>query len=676
MTPSSSPSGNWLVFGSETEPIPPVPVRAGPLEILYEPASGFIRRVCLGQHEVLRGIYAAVRDCNWGTVPGTLRETRREATASSFHIEFDCEHRQGGIHFVWHGAIWGLEEGCLRYEFSGEARSTFLRNRIGFCVLHPIRECCGAAARQKRVDGHVVECRFPEVIEPQIFGESSFRDLRGIAHEIAPGLWAEVDVDGEVFETEDQRNWTDASFKTYCTPLVLPFPVEIKAGTRIRQSVTLRLVGPIRSVARAPSRGSGEESEVVTVSVGGELTTTRRPAIGLGIASHGEALAAVEVERLHALGLAHLRVDLHLSAPDWPAVWERASLQAEQLDVGLELALHLPRDGEGGLTALRRRLETRSARMARVLALREGEGTTSPGALRRVREALAGLDLPIGAGSDAHFCELNRDQALGRLPLAEADFIFWSMNPQVHASDPLSVMETLEAQADAVRTARAFAVGKPFVVSPVTLKPRFNAVATRTRMFVRPGELPAAADSRQSSLFAAAWTLGTLATLSIAGVSSLTLFETTGWQGVMEREAGSPLPERFPSLPGAVYPVYHLLAGLTAYQCFGPMRVSAPRRIAAFAVFNSEGRRRLLLGNLTPQTQRVRLHTPAPAAQVIVLDADSVKAALQNPKGFRISKGDRLASVDGVVELSFAPYALSRITEVSDDAVEHKPRSS
>ena len=40
-------------------------------------------------------------------------------------------------------------------------------------------------------------------------------------------------MEGETFETEDQRNWSDASFKTYGTPLHLPFPVEVEEGTRV-----------------------------------------------------------------------------------------------------------------------------------------------------------------------------------------------------------------------------------------------------------------------------------------------------------------------------------------------------------------------------------------------------------------------------------------------------------
>jgi hypothetical protein len=55
---------------------------------------------------------------------------------------------------------------------------------------------------------------------------------------------------GDVFEMEDQRNWTDASFKTYGRPLARAFPYRIGPGERVRQSVTIEArtsSGPIRS---------------------------------------------------------------------------------------------------------------------------------------------------------------------------------------------------------------------------------------------------------------------------------------------------------------------------------------------------------------------------------------------------------------------------------------------
>ncbi len=51
---------------------------------------------------------------------------------------------------------------------------------------------------------------------------------------------------------EDQRNWTDASFKTYCTPLEIPYPVEVAKGTKISQKIRISVaddlpVSPLRA---------------------------------------------------------------------------------------------------------------------------------------------------------------------------------------------------------------------------------------------------------------------------------------------------------------------------------------------------------------------------------------------------------------------------------------------
>ena len=55
-----------------------------------------------------------------------------------------------------------------------------------------------------------------------------------------------LDFEGDVFETEDQRNWTDASYKTYSTPLSITYPVTIEKGTRIYQRVSLSVDGSFK----------------------------------------------------------------------------------------------------------------------------------------------------------------------------------------------------------------------------------------------------------------------------------------------------------------------------------------------------------------------------------------------------------------------------------------------
>ncbi len=54
--------------------------------------------------------------------------------------------------------------------------------------------------------------------------------------------------------------------------------------------------------------------------------------------------------------------------------------------------------------------------------------------------------------------------------------------------------------------------------------------------------------------------------LAASGAASVTYFETTGWRGIVERDAGNPMPERFPSSPGDVFPLYHVFADLAEWR--------------------------------------------------------------------------------------------------------------
>jgi hypothetical protein len=639
----------------ETADAKPLCLPAGPLLMFFEPATAFLRRICWKETEVLRGIYAAIRDRNWGTVPPRINNLKSQIVAGTFVLTFDAECQQGEIHFRWHGEITGAADGMIEFTFTGEALSDFWRNRIGFCVLHPIHECAGARARQTRTDGSIVECRFPATIEPQIFGCSSFHDLRAVAHEIAPGLWAEVEFKGDVFEMEDQRNWTDASFKTYCTPLALPFPVKVLAGTQVRQSITLRLRGAKYDRGESRVEAAGPRPDQVTLT----LPTASRlpmPRLGLGLASHGEPLTDGEIARLRSLPLAHLRVDVRLAAADWLPVWERAMREAIQLGVSLELALHLQRADNLDFSELQRRLRSSSVPIARVLALHEGEAATTLPTLHLARQVVAGLDVPVGSGSDANFCELNREQALGLCAVAEADFIFWAINPQVHATDFWSMAETLEAQADTVKSARTFVGHKPLVVSPITLKQRFNPVATGPEPAVPPGELPRQVDPRQRTLFGAAWTLGSLSALTMAGADSVTFYETTGWRGVMEKGSGAPLPEKFSSLLGEVFPVFQVFAASAGFDRATP--AANDSRLAALALFKGDGRR-LLLANLTSEPLDIKLEGCGSAVGVCLLDETNLQTARLQPEDFLTRTRNVVAAPLGTARLVLKAHALA-----------------
>lgn len=654
----------FLRHGAAVAPAQLVELRAGPLHLKYDSGTGSLRWFRRAGKEILRGIYFALRDSNWGTVPGELRERPRVIGEDAFRIEFECEHCQAEIHFAWRGLIEGDAEGTVRYTCDGEALGDFRRNRIGLCVLHPGSECAGARTRQIRTNGEIVDGHFADEIEPQIFGRATFRDLQVLAHEFAPGCWAELTFEGEVFEMEDQRNWTDASFKTYGTPLALPFPVEVRRGDRIRQAITVRLIE--ESWSGVAATHDDVPRAVVTLRLQREGDRGRMPGIGLGLAGDHVPLSACEVQRLRALRLSHVRHDLQLTRASWRRELEGALGQCRELGTRMELALHLPTTGGVGLPQLgecllRAREDQGDGKhvIGRVLVMREGEAATSLESLAGVRDSLGDLGVPIGGGSGCNFCELNREQALERFGLEQADFLFWSVNPQVHATDSWSVMETLEAQGDTVRKARTFAGDRPLMVSPVTLEQRFNPVAPGLEPTPALGELPSRVGARQMSLFAAAWTVGSIRSLAEAGVAGITYFETVGWCGIMTRDQSSPHGTGLPAEPGMVYPVYWVFAALSGFDRWESVSSDDPGRVIGLGLLGEGGRRRLLVANLTGGRVEAWVEGIGDHWVARWLDVEQVRQCVFDPEQFWGTAGERVCVREGVARLCLPGYAVA-----------------
>jgi hypothetical protein len=638
---------NVLYYGKD-EPLPQrTALCAGPLSLTYE--SGDLRYIKLGDREVLRRVYVAVRDHNWGTVPPLLSNVQMDIAEHSFRITYAVENIEGDIDFFWQGTITGDAQGTVRFSLDGVARATFLRNRIGFCVLHPMRECAGQPCIVEKVDGTIEEGTFPRHISPH----QPFCDMRAISHAVAPGVWAEVRFEGEVFEMEDQRNWTDASFKTYCTPLALPFPVEVEEGTRISQCVTLTLSGDVSPAPTELPRAGLAFSIAATA-------TRPLPRIGLSVAADSEPLSQKELARLTALHLSHLRVDLTLSRPDYPATLRQAAAQANALGAPLEVALHLSDAAQSELASFVDVIGNVKPNVCTWLIFHQAEKSTAARWTELARKILGDYDplAKFGSGTDAFFTELNRD----RLPVEALDLVCYSLNPQVHAFDNASLVEALEAQAATVETARQFCGALPIAISPITLKMRFNPNATAPEAAPSPGELPSQVDVRQMSLFGAGWTTGSLKYVTDSDVYSVTYYETIGWRGVMERDAGSPVPGKFPSLPGSVFPLYHVLADVGQFAAGKtvPTTSSDPLRLNGLALREGD-RTRVVLANLSPETQRVTVHNLSTRIRVRHLDETNAEEAMRSPEDFRALAGEWLQTTGGALQLDLLPFAIVRI---------------
>jgi len=619
-----------ILSGTADLPGAPLELKAGPLSLLFEPGLGFVRYIRFGEHEVLRGIYAAVRDKSWGTVAPKVSNLRTSTSPGGFELTFDVLCQERDIDFSWQGKVTGEAAGTLRFDFKGQAGSTFERNRIGFCVLHPLAECAGKPCQAEQADGRVIEGRFPDLISPH----QPLMNLRAVSHRLPDGTAVEVRFAGDVFEMEDHRNWTDGNYKTYCTPLALPFPVKVEKGTRVEQSVIVK-VKPQGVPAKVRARS------FIELSAG--PATGKLPSIGFGIATREAPFGGREAALLNALKPAHLRVDLNTAA-DWRGVLARAAKEAQALNTSLEIAVTLGERPEAELQSLAKAIQP-----TRWLIYKADETSTKPATITLARKMLPGT---LASGTNQYFTELNRERpAYGAL-----DAVCYSLNPQVHAFDNRSLVENLAPQGDTVRSARQFCGTKPIAVTPITLRPRFNPQQRGPEPPPLPGQLPARIDHRQPSLFAAAWTLGSLKYLSEAGAASLTYYETHGWGGLL-MAGRSPLPELFRATPGMVFPLYHVFADLAEFAggSYQALQTDSPLDVIGFALTLGP-RRRTLVSNLTAQPRIVRL--PAAAKLSIrTLDERSFAMATTDPERFRKVQ-QTLTTADRMVELPLSPYAV------------------
>jgi len=567
------------------------------------------RHVRWASAEVLTAVQVAVRDPNWRTILPQVTVAQETLSTSTYTCRWQAMHDDGEVKFEWEGRIrvqastTGAE---LCFEMNGTAQATFAANRIGICLLHPLT-LAGRRA-ELRTAGSWHRTDIPDQISPDPVA-SGFDGLR---YRLPDGSLAEFELDGALFETEDQRNWTDASLKSYCPPLAVPFPRSFAVGDRIRQAVRLRITSPgrpRRHTPEPPSRGriTAARATIPNISIGNPTAITL-PAIGAGAAPPGVVVGDKDLELLRALGLRHLHAVIDPSKPAWAADLIHALNQAASL--GCPADLEVVAASPGQVRAVAEAVAAQDhTHIGRTFLYDQASSTTTEEVAAAWPASQHGR---VCGGSRANFAELNR----ARLPLTRLDAIAFAINAQVHASDDESVMQTLAVHPTVAESAAELAEGRPVVVGPITLRPRFNAVATGPPRLRPADALPDDVDIRQAAPFAAAWLLGSIAALAPSPALALTYFEVAGPRGLLAGQ--SALPQGFPA-PGATFPAYEILATVVPHAGRRLLAVSSEDdRIAVLAIDTGRGPL-VLISNLRPgpAAARIRVSWPGISARLL-----------------------------------------------------------
>ena len=561
-------------------------LRAGDLELRL--AGSDVRSVCWKGTEVLQRAYYAVRDAPWNTVPGVVRAMTVDHQRSGFSVNIHQLHQFHDIDLACELTFAGRADGELVIRATTVARSAFRYSKVGLNLHHGLRTYRGAPYRARTSEGWVSGC-LGEEIQPQLIRGDTLTAM--FAHFDAlevdlPGVLVSLRFEGDRFEMQDHRNWCDANWKTYGTPLEYGFPMDCAAGQGFDQTVTLTLSEPAGG-PRPAARASGFTTPDVDVELG--VADGVLPSVGV------DASTSLTSDSLAAVEPAFLRVGFEGPRDERSPAgrWERLS----RLGVPVEAVVYVESES---VEPARRHVEALAASglfVTRVVCMAGGggfsafRGATPPELVEAWCEALSGsplADVAVFAGTNQSYNVIARD----RPAYPNGVGLVFGGYPQVHASDDESIMQNAYAFADVVRDCRRLYPDRPISMSPVHL------ISEDGPFPAGPPSSPADRpqdDPRYDSTFAAAWSVAMLAAAAGEHLDAVCLFDAVGPRGVVD--AG-----------GRSKPVGSVLFALTgrAGESTRSASTSSPDKIAVLDVGDGPSRL-VLVANLRSDRRLARI---------------------------------------------------------------------
>jgi len=490
--------------------------------------DGQISEIFFGDIEVSRGVTYLVRDENWATLEAQT-SLRYQGNLTDNKIEISGEVNAGQCHFEYTISVEATTDSHLEVTTTGRALSSFNANRVGLSVLHPASICAGAELEVFNSNGNRTKTEFPLLISPS----QPVFDIKKLSFNMSNVTNVEMEFmsrrpDGteQAFEMEDQRNWGDASYKTYVGSLQDPWPYQVKSGEIFVQKLSITAERSTNSAAGSPAKAVSKGSE--------NQQAKPLPSIGIAV-PFGEAQLALE--NLNHFGCYRpdfISAYLKSNALDEAEI--RAICQISEIlqcPVSIELEIH--GNPAVALEAFTDVVANAELSIEHLLACPSVYlESYQPDAKWPSYLPLSDFyelvrkwfpQSKIGGGMLTYFTELNRKWP----PEAPIDFVGHAFCPIIHAADDTTIMQNTESLRYMAATVREKMPRVPHRIISASLSMRQNPYGAGP-VIGKKGECVAmnANDPRESTLIGAIWMKTVLETLADTNVEAVVLGALSG----------------------------------------------------------------------------------------------------------------------------------------------------
>ena len=476
-----------------------------------------IRNIRYEGVQIIDLLYTAIRPSDWSTLKSDEYAADLKISGNDYEITI-TESFTSALVATTKVILSVGNTFSVEYELKGLAEYSV--NRWGICFCLDTADWMGASvlssgnsysllrdiSPQRVVDGFV-QGLFPESHEMQFIA--------------ADQRYLKVASNGKVLEAEDQRNWTDNTYKIYSGSLKEPRPFTTSPGSSWKQKVNFE-VG-------VPKQNSADPTKILVREI------EALPSIGLQFNSD-PLLTPDDLEKaLVLLEIDHLRVNAESLTPQKIATTASNGLI-------LETALLSSNQNEI-LKAEVVQLSERVPAGSRLLIQREG------------REVVEATDLPKNEslntyipGTDAYLVDLHREK------FEFTNSVSYSITPTVHSTDTETIFKTLSTQKESIEFAQKYLAPQVFL-SPITFSTRGNPETGHSRdQRINFADLDSAMHIR--TIEGAAWTLGSIHAVASAGAFSGSWHELFGEHGIIYSQSGA---IKFS-------PVFHAISALGAHH--------------------------------------------------------------------------------------------------------------